>query len=237
MTVDDNGHRLSKGRPFRMDIAARRTAIICDEQSSWLDAVDGVLHRSEFRLVGKTTSTGQALRLVLAEQPDLLVTELRPQNGDIDSLTLIRRSLEAVRSLRTVVLSAREDPRSIDMAMRAGAAAYVMKSAHPDDLAAAVRQVFGPSLFLADSWTPAHAPPREEPPTETWGLTRRELEILGLVAEGLSNAQVARTLWVTEQTVKFHLSNTYRKLGVSNRTEASRWAQLHGLLGRVWTAA
>ena len=123
------------------------------------------------------------------------------------------------------------------MAMRAGAAAYVMKSAHPDDLAAAVRQVFGPSLFLADSWTPAQAPPREEQPTETWGLTRRELEILGLVAEGLSNAQVARTLWVTEQTVKFHLSNTYRKLGVSNRTEASRWAQLHGLLGRVWTAA
>ena len=220
-----------------MDIAARRTAVICDEQSSWLDAVDGVLHRSEFRLVGKTTSTGQALRLVQAEQPDLLVTELRPQNGDIDSLTLIRRSLDAVQSLRTVVLSAREDPRSIDMAMRAGAAAYVMKSAHPDDLAAAVRQVFGPSVFLADSWTPAHAPPREEQPTETWGLTRRELEILGLVAEGLSNAQVARTLWVTEQTVKFHLSKTYRKLGVSNRTEASRWAQLHGLLGRVWTAA
>jgi NarL family two-component system response regulator LiaR len=218
-----------------MDIAARRTAIICDEQSSWLDAVEGVLHRSEFRLVGKTTSTGQALQLVEAEQPDLLVTELRPQNGDIDSLTLIRRSLEAVQALRTVVLSAREDPRSIDMAMRAGAAAYVMKSAHPDDLAAAVRQVFGPSLFLADSWTPAQAPPREEP-TETWGLTRRELEILGLVAEGLSNAQVARTLWVTEQTVKFHLSNTYKKLGVANRTEAASWAQRQGLLAGGSTA-
>jgi DNA-binding CsgD family transcriptional regulator len=62
------------------------------------------------------------------------------------------------------------------------------------------------------------------------GLTRRELEILKLVAEGDSNAQLAKMLWVTEQTVKFHLSNIYRKLGVSNRTEASRWAQLHGLL-------
>jgi DNA-binding CsgD family transcriptional regulator len=62
------------------------------------------------------------------------------------------------------------------------------------------------------------------------GLTRRELEILRLVAEGHSNAQLARMLWVTEQTVKFHLSNIYRKLDVANRTEASRWAQRRGLL-------
>ena len=62
-------------------------------------------------------------------------------------------------------------------------------------------------------------------------LTRRELEILQLVAEGHSNTQLAKMLWVTEQTVKFHLSNVYRKLDVANRTEASRWAQLHGLLG------
>jgi DNA-binding CsgD family transcriptional regulator len=61
-------------------------------------------------------------------------------------------------------------------------------------------------------------------------LTQRELEILQLVAGGASNAAVARTLWVTEQTVKFHLSNVYRKLSVSNRAEASRWAQVHGLL-------
>jgi DNA-binding CsgD family transcriptional regulator len=61
-------------------------------------------------------------------------------------------------------------------------------------------------------------------------LTRRELEILRLVADGHSNAQLARMLWVTEQTVKFHLSNIYRKLDVANRTEASRWAQLNGVL-------
>src|SRR5206468_12815783 len=61
-------------------------------------------------------------------------------------------------------------------------------------------------------------------------LTRRELEILRLVAEGHSNLQLAQMLWVTEQTVKFHLSNIYRKLQVANRTEASRWAQLNGLL-------
>ncbi len=61
-------------------------------------------------------------------------------------------------------------------------------------------------------------------------LTGREHEILQLVAEGHSNAKLAKMLWVTEQTVKFHLSNVYRKLNVSNRTEAARWAQLNGLL-------
>jgi DNA-binding NarL/FixJ family response regulator len=61
-------------------------------------------------------------------------------------------------------------------------------------------------------------------------LTDRELEILRLAAEGNTNGQIARQLWVTEQTVKFHLSNTYRKLGVANRTEASRYAHVHDLV-------
>ncbi len=74
---------------------------------------------------------------------------------------------------------------------------------------------------------PEAQPDRRERPG---GLTRRELEILKLVAEGHSNAALARMLWVTEQTVKFHLSNIYRKLDVTNRTEASRWAQLNGVL-------
>ena len=220
-----------------MKSSARWSAIVCDEDPLWLDAVAAVLHRTDVRIVGKTASTARALQLVENEQPDLLVTELKPQNGEIDSLTLIRRACEAVSWLRPIVLSSRDDPFSIDKALRAGAAVYVTKSAHPDDLAAAVRQVFGQSLFFADSWTVGRAAPQRENGLESAGLTRRELEILKLVAEGNSNAQVAKTLWVTEQTVKFHLSNTYRKLGVSNRTEASRQAQLHGLLGPVWTAA
>jgi DNA-binding NarL/FixJ family response regulator len=61
-------------------------------------------------------------------------------------------------------------------------------------------------------------------------LTQRELEILALVAQGYTNGRIAGQLWVTEQTVKFHLSNTYRKLGVTNRTEASRYAYVHDLV-------
>jgi len=220
-----------------MNMSSHWSAVLCDDDPLWTDAADAVLHRTGVRVVGKTASTARALQLVEEERPDLLVTELKPQNGEIDSLTLIRRACEAVSWLRPVVLSGRDDAFSIDTALRAGAAVYVTKGTHPDDLAAAVRQIFEQSLFFADSWRGVQAAPRRGNGLESAGLTRRELEILKLVAEGNSNAQVAKTLWVTEQTVKFHLSNTYRKLGVSNRTEASRQAQLHGLLGPVWTAA
>jgi DNA-binding NarL/FixJ family response regulator len=129
--------------------------------------------------------------------------------------------------IKLVVFSGREGDEPIGAALRAGADAYVRKTAEPDDLAAAVRQAFDRSIFLPSG--------RDDlglsgAPADAAALTRREREILQLVAEGHSNAQLARKLWVTEQTVKFHLSNVYRKLGVSNRTEASRWAQLQGLL-------
>ena len=69
------------------------------------------------------------------------------------------------------------------------------------------------------------------------GLTPLELEILRMVAGGASNGRLAKTLWLAEQTVKYHLSNTYRKLGVANRTQASHYAHVHGLLGATADAA
>jgi DNA-binding NarL/FixJ family response regulator len=124
-----------------------------------------------------------------------------------------------------------QDTQVIDAALVAGAAAYVVKTARSEDLASAVRQAFSHSVYLAGWRTTTPQPAPQQTATEdSPGLTRRELEILRLVAEGHSNAQLARMLWVTEQTVKFHLSNVYRKLDVANRTEASRWAQVNGLL-------
>jgi DNA-binding NarL/FixJ family response regulator len=100
-----------------------------------------------------------------------------------------------------------------------------MKTAHPEDLSFAVRQAFEVSVYFHGGQPMVTAPPSPE----RGPLTRRELEILALAAQGDSNATIGRKLWVTQQTVKFHLSNIYRKLEVSNRTEAARWAHLHGL--------
>lgn len=205
----------------------------------WLDAVEQVLRRISIRVVGKTTSTSEALSMVEEHRPDLLITELKGANGDLSGLALIERSRAAVPTLRPLVLSMHQDAQLIDAALVAGASAYVVKTAHPEDLASAVRQAFSHSVYLAGrrNLAPATVEVSAQVDDEP-GLTRRELEILRLVAEGHSNAQLARMLWVTEQTVKFHLSNIYRKLDVANRTEASRWAQLHGLLdGRIANGA
>jgi DNA-binding NarL/FixJ family response regulator len=206
-----------------------RTAVLADQFPLWLDAVQSVLERNHVRVVGKATSGEQALALVEEHAPDLLVTCIEMRDGGMDGITLLRAARERCPQLHALVLSAYDDREHVDAALAAGAVAYVVKTAHPDDLASAVRQSFESSIYLAV--TPLgrpHLKAVEEASSPS--LTRRESEILTLVAEGLSNAELARRLWVTEQTVKFHLSNIYRKLDVSNRTEASRWAQLHGLL-------
>jgi len=128
-----------------------------------------------------------------------------------------------------------DEAEHVHATLAAGAAAYVLKTADPEDLAVAVRQTFAQSVYFADGRSGVRTVERvAEQPAR---LTQREREILQLVAQGDSNAQLARTLWVTEQTVKFHLSNIYRKLEVANRTEASRWAHLHGFVETAPAAA
>ena len=125
------------------------------------------------------------------------------------------------------------DRQSVEAAFAAGASIYCVRTAERGDLASAVRQAFEHSIYVASTeYRGASSTPSAYGPENglTSELTRRELEILQLVAEGHSNSQLAKMLWVTEQTIKFHLSNIYRKLDVSNRTEASRWAQLNGVL-------
>jgi two-component system response regulator DevR len=216
----------------------QQSGVICDSHPMWLDAVEQVLRRIAIHVIGKTTSTSEALSMVKEHTPDVLITELESGPGDLSGLVLIERARAATPSVRSIVLSMHADSQVIDAALAAGASAYVVKTAHPEDLASAVRQAFSHSVYLAGRPAVATAVAAEKPRlAESPGLTRRELEILRLVAEGHSNSQLARMLWVTEQTVKFHLSNIYRKLDVANRTEASRWAQLNGLLQDTPTLA
>jgi len=217
-----------------MTLLDDHSAVIADPHPLWLDAVEHVLNRIGITVVGKTTSPGEALELVRELGPDILITEIAASDGRLDGLDLLEE-VQQIDGVRSIVLSLHYEPRHIDAALAAGAVAYVIKTAHPDDLASAIRQAFDHSIYLSTSTVRTRSS-HEVEVDDGPGLTRRELEILRLVAEGHSNAQLAHMLWVTEQTVKFHLSNVYRKLGVANRTEASRWAQLNGLLGAASAA-
>ncbi len=199
-----------------------------------LDRVRGT--RIGVNVVGRSTEAQGALRLLQEHAPELLITELQGSSGGMDGLALVEEARERIATLRVIVLAASQNPADIDKAFEAGAVAYVMKTAQPEDIAAAIRQTFDQSLFLS----PAH---REGPVAattrpagdaqESAGLTSREREILALVSEGHSNQAVAKALCVAEQTVKFHLSNIYRKLDVSNRTAAGMWAHKQVLARRV----
>ena len=191
-------------------------------------------------VVGRTTRPELALELVERKQPDILICETETSGGEMSGHALIRASRQRLSTLRVIVLGASRDRTDIDAAFDAGALAYAVKTAHPDDVAATIRQTFDHTIFLAKT-APNGAAPNSVAPVaagedDDVALTRREREILALVAEGHSNRELARMLWVTEQTVKFHLSNIYRKLDVSNRTEASRWAHRHGLVGAATAA-
>ena len=150
-------------------------------------------------------------------------------------------TLDRVRELRAaageamliLLTAAAADAAWLAEAANAGVDAAISKAHDLASVGALVREILAGNLF--------HAFPTADAAARGAGgaadlLTPRELEILRLVASGAPNSRVAAELWVTEQTVKFHLSNVYQKLGVANRTEASRFAHLHGLLD-TWAPA
>jgi DNA-binding NarL/FixJ family response regulator len=212
----------------------KRAGVVLDPLPLWLEALERVLNRIEIEVVGKAATYRDALDLLEQFHPDIFIAELETSDDSIDPITFVRRACERAPETKMIILSYHDDDEWIDGALGAGASAYVFKTAHPDDLASTIRQAFQSSVFVPGSRALPATPVASV--ENHSGLTRREIEILQLVSEGYSNAQVAKMLWVTQQTVKFHLSNIYRKLDVSNRTEASRWAQVNNMLPRMMPA-
>ncbi len=206
-----------------------RTAVILDRHPLWVDALQRLLTQVGIKVAGATASPSEALDLIAEWRPALFIVEWDALESSGHGPELLRDAAASAPGLRSVVLATQDDPVSIDKSFAVGATMYCIKTAASEDLASAIRQAFETSIYHAgvhrrqSSGLVAVDGPAS-------GLTKREIEILRLVAEGYSNSQLAKMLWVTEQTVKFHLSNIYRKLDVANRTEASRWAQLNGLL-------
>jgi DNA-binding NarL/FixJ family response regulator len=155
--------------------------------------------------------------------PDVvIVDEMTWSANAVARISEVRRAAPASK---IIALSAEPDAPWLGDAVRAGADAAIAKTVQPMTLGVLVREIW--------AGTVRHAFTSRRPAASTvsrGNLTPRELEILRLVANGASNGLIARELWVTEQTVKFHLSNVYRKLNVANRTEASHVAHLHGLI-------
>ena len=189
-----------------------RTAVVLDEQPLWVSALSGELEQAGIAIVGSSVAADAALALARQREPDVFVVGLEMPNAAVDGPEFIRRVRAVAPHTRIVALSIHSDPLRSRAALAAGADAFCAKTASVDEIVAVVMSRNGAAGVASDGATAC---------SDT--LTPRELEILELVARGYTNAAIAKRLWVTEWTVKFHLANTYRKLGVSNRTQAARY--------------
>ena len=129
-----------------------------------------------------------------------------------------------------IVLTLQMTGEWLERAFLAGANGAMSKSLHPAALSTLLRAAVSGHIVHSPASIRSVNRARREVATEHSSLTERELEILQLVASGATNADIARQLWITQQTVKFHVSNVYRKLGVGNRTEACHYAHVNGLV-------
>jgi DNA-binding NarL/FixJ family response regulator len=153
-------------------------------------------------------------------------------------VTLISQIKKAHVDAAVIVLTSSMKPEWLDTIFAAGAIGAISKSTHPEAIATLVGETInGHVIQIHRSLESSQSPTLSAVSRADGQLTARELEVLRLLAAGSTNDEIARKLWVTEQTVKFHLSNVYRKLGVANRTEASRYAHVNGLVGEPWAVS
>jgi DNA-binding NarL/FixJ family response regulator len=192
---------------------------------------DNSFAAQSIRLALRQTAGFQVVGFIDGSVPvDSRVAELKPDTVVVDDTQEPEQAFARLEELTTllpgskrVFLTIRMDAEVQALAFEAGADAIISKAVHPVSLATLLREISRDMVVQRPRVT-------TKPVVNDCPLTDRELEILRLVSQGYTNGRIARELWVTEQTVKFHLSNTYRKLGVANRTEASRYAHMHALV-------
>jgi DNA-binding NarL/FixJ family response regulator len=208
--------------------------LIADDHPLVLIGVRRMLEANEgIEVAGEAQSGPEVLALTQRRGPDVVLLDLRMPG--VQGGSLIARLRAEHPRVRVVVLSASEDADSIDQALAAGACAYVLKSTKPVDIASVLRQIGdGQTVFRPPAAAPGSAGTAaggaQPDPAREAGLTEREATILSAVASGSTTKAISAELWVSEHTVKFHLTNIYRKLGVSNRSGAVRYAVEHGLI-------
>ncbi len=199
--------------------------LIADDHPLVRSAVRRALEdERDIEVVGEATTGAKVLPLVGQTRPDLVVLDLSMPH--VDGLACLDQIRRRHPDVKVVILSASADPDRVQAALTRGATAYVVKSVDVRDLASALRQAVEGTVFHAIG-VPHES---DERLAESTGLTKRELAVLKAVARGLTNQAIGREFWVSEQTVKFHLRNIFRKLGVASRTEAARYAFEHGLV-------
>lgn len=201
-------------RPLNLKI------LVVDDHALMREAVRSILDEAPgVEVAGEAATAAQALERAKEIEPDVVLLDLRLP--DMDGLACLETLRRRHPGTAVVIFSAVDEPELIGAALTRGAAGYVLKRISPLDLPAAIRQSVEENVFRLQSVGVEDS---------RGGLSEKELGVLEQLATGRSNREIAAELFVSDQTVKFHLHNVYRKLGASTRTEAIRIAHDRGLV-------
>ena len=191
--------------------------------------------QKDIEVVAEAGDGREALQKARELRPDVVLMDIRMP--ELDGLEATRRLLGEDGSTRVLILTTFDADEYVYEAMKAGASGFLLKDVRPEQLAEAVRVVAAGDALLAPAITRRlveqfvrRPPPRSGKPGEVAELTRRELDVLALVARGFSNSEIASTLFLTEATVKTHVTHILSKLNLRDRVQAVVLAYESGLV-------
>ncbi|MFG3246103.1 response regulator [Streptomyces sp. NPDC048187] len=187
--------------------------------------------QDDIEVVGEAADGAEGVDRAQELRPDVILMDVKmPGTDGVDAL---RRLRELDNHARVLVVTSFTEQRTVVPALRAGAAGYVYKDVDPDALAGAIRSVHAGHILLQPEVAGAllSQEASSSGPGRAGSLTEREREVLGLIADGRSNREIARALVLSEKTVKTHVSNILMKLDLADRTQAALWAVRHGVSG------
>ena len=193
--------------------------LIADDHALMRDGVRLVLNDADgISVVGEARTGTDVVPMVTRTNPDVVLLDMRMPG--MDGLACLDALQKHHPNVKVIVFSAIDARDQIEAALVRGAAGYVVKTVNPADLASAIRQAIEGAVYHPFGV----GEPSPESAAKQSGLSEKEIEVLRQLARGRSNKEIAGALYISEQTVKFHLRNIYRKLGITSRTEALRYA-------------
>lgn len=186
--------------------------------------------QKDIQIVGEATNGREAVELAATHRPDIILMDLvMPEMDGIEATKQVKKRFPDIEVL---ILTSFSDRDHVIPAIEAGAAGYQLKDIEPDELVESIRKIIRGENTLhpqATTQLMKNKEPREKPPHVLYPLTPREQDVLSELTKGKSNREIAASLFVTEKTVKTHISNIFSKLSVQDRTQAALYAVKHGL--------
>jgi DNA-binding NarL/FixJ family response regulator len=206
-----------------------RVLIVDDHAVVRLGVERALAGLGDVQVIATAANGDEALRATAQHRPDVILMDIE-MPGEVDGIEATLRIRRLHPHVRIVILTSHLDRGKIEAALEAGANGYTLKDGDLDELERAVRVAVDGDYPISPK--AARMLLERRPPTahDKPMLSQREHGVLALAARGYSNNEIARALWITERTVKGHLTRIFRKIGVSDRTQAALWAQRNSLV-------